>query len=129
MKRIWVLVLSMVLLLCGCSEKSSITEPSNESTVETIPSVSETTVPVVEGDLGILEPNAALEALGLRRYPLSGTDHYAVRPMGDGILLLSGSDETTLTYLRDDRAPVSVTLTDILLSVDDASWRELSFDV
>ena len=122
MKRIWVLVFVMLLFLWGCSEKPNITEPSNESTVETIPSVSETTVRVVEGDLGLLEPNAALEALGLRRYPLSGTDHYAVRPMGDGILLLSGSDETTLTYLRDDRAPVSVTLTDILLSVDDASW-------
>lgn len=121
MKRILLLLFAIVFLLCGCLETPKATVPSSEPPTETIPPEPETTAPDLEGDLGIQEPDGALEEAGIRKYPLPRADHYAVRVMGDGLLLFSGTEDTTLTLLRDDTEPVCVTITDIFLSGDDAS--------
>lgn len=128
MKRIIALFLLISMLLCGCGDTPKATVPSTETTEEagSIQPTDGTVSVDVEDDLGIYEPDSPVEEQtqgAVRLYPLEGKDHYAVRTMGDGVVLFSGTEETTLTCLQDDKEPIRVTLTDIYLGGDRDGWR------
>lgn len=128
MKRIFALVLVISMLLCGCLETPKATIPTTGPTEDTelIDPTDATETTDVEADLGIYEPDSPIEEQtqgAVQLYPLEGKDHYAVRTMAEGVLLFSGTKETTLTYLEDDKEPIRVTLTDIYLTGDDGSFR------
>lgn len=114
MKRIIALLLVLVILLSACGKKNEGTSaPStSEPTTSTQP-----TVPPEEGslpNLGIYQPDSEIEietAGAVRKFQLEGKEHYAVVTMGEGLLVFSGDDETTLTYYSEGAAPLRVTLT------------------
>ena len=109
MKRIFALLMAIVMLLCGCAkEHPDETEPTPSTTVP----VTEPEAPA-RPDFGLYEPDSNVEIHthgAVKRFPLDGTDYYAVEPMTDGLLLFSGKDTTTLTLLREESDPVTVTL-------------------
>ena len=106
MKRWLSVPLALAILLCGCAKNPATPEPSQA----TEPIATEPEGP----NLGLYEPYSTVEILtsgAVRKFPLEGTSHYAMTTMGDGLLLFSGEEETTLTYLSDTSDPISVTLT------------------
>lgn len=111
MKRILSLLMVLSVFLCACGKDTApVTEPTAPSTSITDPSIP---VEPVRPDFGLYEPGSVVEvqtAGAVKYFPLSGTDYYAMEFMGDGLLLFSGEEETTLTLLHEQADPVSVTL-------------------
>ena len=110
MKRCLSIFLILVLLLPGCGRDPQETKPSGDEQTQSS-GVSENTEPTAppqdpEPDLGLYEPDSAVEQAtdgAVRKYALEGTGFYAVAVMGEGVLLFSGNQDTTLTYvLRAD---------------------------
>lgn len=106
MKRKIALGLVLAMLLSGCAKAPAATEPpaASEPTVETLPQATE---PVMDSPYPLF-PNYDYQHLLEQKtdgavgvYPLEGEDYYAVRPMGDGVLLFSGGDKTTLTAINE----------------------------
>lgn len=96
MKRIFLLWLTALLLLCGCGVRQ-------ESVIPTLPVVTEPAVPTVPA--GLYDSGSKLEkdsGGALKVYPLGRTDSLGVALMGEDLLLFSGSDTTTLTLLRGE---------------------------
>lgn len=92
MKRRIALLLA-VLLLSGCSPK-----PNDITPVETTAPTEATQEP----SFVQYEPGHPVEVLthgGVKRYALEGEGYQQLLAMGEGILLLSGQAETTLTYV------------------------------
>ena len=123
MKKRFAFLLALALLLGGCAEKPAPTEPmSTEPTnAATEPPASDSLYPQFPN----YEHRSTVEVLtggAVGVYPLEGEDYYAVRPMGDGVLLFSGTKETTLTALSE-QGRHSATLTDRLLYPDDCTVR------
>lgn len=121
MVRILALLLA-VLMLAGCGRQ----ETSPSETEATTPSISETQ-PTEEdiSDFPMYEPRSTVEKLtdgAVKRYPLSQTAVYSLIPMGEGMLLLSGEEETTLTYISQQEEAVSCRL-DCFLVPDDATMQ------
>lgn len=109
MKRVFALLLAMLMILCGCASEAPDDTKSTPST--TVP-VTEPEAPA-RPDFGLYEPdsNAELQTGGaVKRFPLEGTDYYAVEPITDGLLLFSGTDTTTVTLLREEADPVEAAL-------------------
>ena len=105
MKRI-PLILLVALLLCGCSaapqQEIPTTEPPVETTVETT-----TAAPV-----GYYDPESTLELEtngALQIYPLYRSDANSIIPMGEGILVFSGTETTSLTLLAGNDLYVKAT--------------------
>lgn len=130
MERALAMLLVLAMLLCGCSKTPQETDGTTEPTQQT--QDTDPTRPTQGGDpddgpdLGIYEPDSQIEVDtqgAVRKYPLEGTDYYALTTMADGVLLFSGSEDTTLIYLRDDTAPIRATLTDVFLLPMDSSCR------
>lgn len=110
MKRIFALFLALLMILCGCAQ--NVSDPTQqESSVSTTPSTEP--IPPARPDFGLYEPGSTVETQtggAVKYFPLEGMDYYAVEPMGDGLLLFSGDDATTLTLLREESDPVTVEL-------------------
>ena len=111
MKRILSLLMVLSVFLCACGKNTApATEPTVPSTSITEPSIS---VEPVRPDFGLYEPGSDVEVQtggAVKYFSLSDTDYYAMEFMGDGLLLFSGEEETTLTLLHEQADPVSVTL-------------------
>lgn len=105
MKKIIVLMLVLTVLLCGCSKEEK------QDTVTTAPSQTQPSTeapPKPDGD-----PETAYEQFyvagsvvetasngAVKEYDVG--DCYGVLTFGDGLLLLSGDEDTTLTYVKPD---------------------------
>lgn len=111
MKRCLALLLAAMLLLSGCGSEPSSSEPE-----QTPP---QTTAP--PPDFVVYEDAHSVEVLthgAVRCHSVQGEDYYGFLPMNGGVLLLSGTTETTITYVRDVKQPVKNTLTGKYLSMD-----------
>ena len=95
-------VLVVCLVLCGCA-------PSVELTAAPPPD----TVPVIVTEpAGIYDPASAIEQLtqgAIKVYPLGPVVAAGMAPMGSGILLFSGAENTTLTRLGGENLHIAAT--------------------
>ena len=103
MKRVFALLL-LVLVLCGCTAE----EP--EETTDT----TETTLPAADPTepAGSYLPNSAVEAAtggAVLAYDLGIQDAYAMIRMDEGLLVFSGTDNTTLTKLTGSNLYITAT--------------------
>lgn len=90
MKRLTALVLTALLILCGCT-----TEPEPTTAVPPTPTTAVPTEPV-----GIYDAASPIEKEtdgAIRVYPLGMDEAIGFVPMGSDILVFSGTDTTTLT--------------------------------
>lgn len=109
MKRLCALLLTLALLLSGCAGG---TEPPEQPS-ETVPPTTQSVTRPQPESFGTYDPDHPVELLtggAVKRYRLKSEDYYDLRVMGEGVVLFSGEEETTLTRLRRDADPVSVTL-------------------
>lgn len=109
MKRCLAMLLAAVLLLSGCVSKPGPTEPEQTPPQPTAP----------PPDFVAYQDAHSVEILThgtVRCYSVQGSDYYGFLPMNGGIVLLSGTNETTLTYVQDVKQPLQCTLTGNLLS-------------
>lgn len=93
MKRL-IAVLLLTLLLCGCGGQAS--DPTLPPSTDPAPAAAPTE------PAGLYDPGHSLEeATGgaLQAFPLKQDDAWGIIPMGDGLLLFSGQENTTLTRL------------------------------
>lgn len=100
MKR-WLILTAALLLLTGCGAKPE-TAVATESFQAEVQSPTEPT--------GYYDPNSELEAStdgAARVYPLNRTDSCGLVSIGNDLLLLSGSEVTTLTRLTGSTLYVS----------------------
>lgn len=112
MKRCLALLLVTMLLLSGCGSEPSPTEPE-----QTPP---QTTAPPPP-DFVTYQETHSVEVLthgAVSCYSVQGEDYYGFLPMNGGVLLLSGTTETTLTYVCDVKQPVQSTLPGNFLGTD-----------
>lgn len=113
MKRI-VCAIAICLVLCGC------TAPAEETTQPT----RETAVIPTE-PAGSYLPGSALEVAtggAVREYPQNAEDIWAIRAMGEDVLVFSGYDTMTLTRLTGDNLfPVAQTDLPVFISADASS--------
>lgn len=103
MKR-WLFLTAALLLLTGCAAK-----PEPETTAAATEPTQLVTQPVTE-PTGYYDPDSALEAStegAVRVYPLNRSDSYGLVTMGEDLLLLSGTEVTTLTRLTGTTLYVS----------------------
>lgn len=101
MKR-WLFLILTALLLVGCTAEPEATSVPTEATEVAATSPMEPT--------GYYDPDSSLEAStdgAIRVYPLNRTDSYGLVSMGSDLLLLSGSEFTTLTRLTGTTLYVS----------------------
>ena len=99
----WLFLIAVLLLLCGCTAEPEETAPTNPISTEPVP------VHATE-PTGYYDPDSALEAAtngAVQAYPLNRTDSYGLIAMADDLLLLSGTEVTTLTRLTGDNLYVS----------------------
>ena len=133
------LILLTVLLLCGCAAAPQQDPPATET--PTAPS-SEAPAP---SPVGFYDPDSTLEALtegALLVYPLYRSDATHIVPMGENVLVFSGTETTTLTlFAGSDLYVKAVANLNCLIQTDDpavqvgdkgvtyydASTRELVF--
>lgn len=112
MKRVFPMLLALLMLLCACTQAPAETTGNLPTTIApvTVPTEPD---PPVRPNFGLYEPGSTVEVQtggAVKYFPLSGTDYYAVEPMNDSLLLFSGTDTTTLTLLREEMDPVKVML-------------------
>lgn len=105
MKRALSALLVLAVLLSGCATQQQEPSEPTESTAQQ----TETTAPTVPQE----DTEQAEDAL--QTYSLEGTGYYALAVMGDGILLFSGEEETTLTYIKGNEEPITASLPEIFL--------------
>lgn len=112
MKRLLPLFL-LLLTLWGCSSVQDIPEPTANSIPETTPNT----------PTGHYDSGSELElATGgaVQVYPLQRSDCHGIHPLGDGLLLFSGTDITTLTKLSGTNLHISAeTQLDCAISPED----------
>ena len=123
MKKLIAGLLALALLLGGCAKAPEATEPS-----ETAPTEPEIVIdspyPLFPNyDYQNLVEQNTDGAVGV--YPLEGEGYYAVRPMGDGVVLFSGVKATTLTAISE-QGRFAMTL-DCVIHPDDG-WVQIMED-
>ena len=122
MKRIFALLAAVLMLLCGCSRDPEISDSTAPPTTETVPP----TTGAPPQSFGTYDADSPVEVLtkgAVKRYRLEAGDYYALKVMGEGVLLFSGEEQTTLTRLRREVNPVSITLTGCYLKSDSPTLR------
>lgn len=122
MKRIFALLAAVLMLLCGCSREPEISDSTAPRTTETVPP----TTGAPPQSFGTYDADSPVEVLTkgtVKRYRLEAGDYYALKVMGEGVLLFSGEEQTTLTRLRREVNPVSITLTGCYLKSDSPTLR------
>ena len=101
MKR-WLFLILAALLLAGCTAEPEATSVPTEATEVAATNPVEPT--------GYYDPDSSLEAStdgAIRVYPLNRADSYGLVSMGSDLVLLSGSEFTTLTRLTGANLYVS----------------------
>lgn len=119
MKRILAVLLAAILLLSGCGA-----DPGTDQPEQTTPQVTAPPTP----DFVQYQDANSVEILthgAVRCYSIQGENYYGLLPMDQGVLLLSGDTETTLTHLIDGNQPVSATVSGKLLTTDSIWNTEL----
>lgn len=98
MKR-WLFLTALLLALTGCTAEPEQTLPTPTEVL--LPATEPATQPATE-PTGYYDPDSTLEAStagAVRVYPLNRSSSYALYTMGDDLLLLSGTEATTMTRL------------------------------
>lgn len=101
MKRFWLTAALLAALLAGCGAQT-------EDLTPTDPTPPQATAPMEP--TGYYDPESSLEADtqgAVKAYPLNRSDSMGVIPMGSDLLLLSGTDSTTMTRLTGSNLYVS----------------------
>lgn len=114
MKRLLALLLAVVFLLSGCGANSGPNDPE-----QTPP---ETTPPPPK-DFAVYQDAHSVEVLthgAVGCYSIEGEEYYGLMPFEQGVLLLSGQTETTLTFLFDETYPICASVSSLLTS--DTIW-------
>lgn len=104
MKRVFALIL-LLLILCGCTVENQ--EETTDTTAETLSAV-EPTEPA-----GTYVPGSGMEtetAGAVRVYDLGLADVYAMIPMGEDLVIFSGTENTTLTKLTGENRYVTASV-------------------
>ena len=117
MKRNWVVLVLMMLLLCGCESPPVLEVPTEEPTVPPSSVTEPTEAP------GLYDPGSPMEQAtqgAVHIFPLDTRQAAGIRFMGEDILLFSGNHRTRLTRLTGDHLQIAaeVNLT-CLLDPDD----------
>ena len=124
MKRITILLLAVLILLCACGSdpEEHATEASTTTDITTTGSTEpEVTEPPT---FAHYEESNAIESItwgAVKHYHIEPADYYGLCAMGDGILLFSGDTETTLTYVTGDNLPLTTTVTGQFFTPEDPS--------
>ncbi len=103
MKKLLMLLLACLVLLCGCSQ-----EALDETTIPT-----ETPTEAPTEPAGLYTPESALEVRtkgGVRLYSLGLADAYALAAVGDNLVVFSGTGTTTLTLLAGENRYVAASI-------------------
>lgn len=115
MKKLLALLLALGILLCGCAgDQTPVDTETTTTSTTTTPPPEEPT----EEDFGIYQPESDVEkatAGAVKQYALEGWDYYGLCTLGDGLLLLSGQRDTTLTYIAPDGTTATATVKDQML--------------
>lgn len=115
MKQIFSVLLAC-LLLCGCAREIP----------ETTAGTEETTIPPTTSPVGFYDAGSSLEEAwqgAVRTYPLDREDAKDLITFGDGLLVFSGEETTTLTLLKGDSLyPAASMELDFVLSTKDPSF-------
>lgn len=114
----WFFLIATVLLLNGCASQPTESTPTTDPPA----SVQSATEPT-----GYYDPDSALEAStegAVRIYPLNRSDSYGLVPIGEDLLLLSGTEVTTLTRLSGSNLYVSAAANlDCFVDVDSPAFQ------
>ena len=119
MKRLFALLLALLMLLTACAGQPEQTAPADTTEPTTLPPTEPQSPPT--GWDGFYEPDSIVEILtsgAVKKYVPDVENVYAVAAMGDGILLFSGEEDTELTYLGPDGERYSAALTGCYLYPD-----------
>ena len=111
MKRLTLLIVALLILLCGCGENASseTTQPSAATPDIPVPEVTEPPT------FAQLDETQLPTSEAVKCYRIAQEAYYGLCPMGEGVVLFSGETETTLTYVTQDNLPVSTTLPQIFM--------------
>lgn len=116
MKR-WLILLAAVLALTGCAAEPEDTTPPTAAV--TAPSQTPVSTEPPAEAAALYEAGSTMEvATGgtVRTYPLNRSDSVCVLPMGEDLLLLSGSETSTLTLLTgEDLSPAQTAALNCLI--------------
>lgn len=118
MKRLTLLLLTLLLLLCGCGDESDGHQTGPSETEIAAPEVTQPPT------FATYEENSDLETQtggAVKCYQVADAPYYAMRPMGEGIVLFSGETQTTLTYVTGDNLPIQTTLDGLYIRPEDPS--------
>lgn len=112
MKRLMALLFAAMLLFSGCGADPITEEPT--------PAPPETT-PSPPPDFAVYQDAHSVEVLthgAVGYYSIEGDEYYGMATVMDGIVLLSGQTETSLTYVFDDIRPIYAVSNGCLLNTD-----------
>lgn len=109
MKRFFALLLATALLLSGCGVNPGSDPPEQAPPQTTTPPPPDFATYHEADSVEILTRGAVVS------YRIQGEGYYSMIPMDGGVLLLSGENETTLTYLSETGDTVQCTVSGVLL--------------
>lgn len=116
MKRIAVLLMAVLLLLTGCTADPDTATPMEPTAPTAQPE---------EPAFAVYQSAHSVEVLthgAVKRYALEDDGYYGLVSMGDGILLLSGEAETTLTRVSADGKVTDTTISGTIHLDQAAFW-------
>lgn len=145
MKKWLSIILVVALLMGGCTKPETDTQPGTTapstqpdvpSTEPTVPSESSPTEPSTEPvkpaprpDFGLYLEGSPIEVStggAVKQFALEQFNPYAILPVGDGLLLFSGEEDTLLTFYRENQPNVSLEVPGSCLFPDDLIFRVLA---
>ncbi len=121
MKRLWALMMALMVLLCGCGQDETL-KSSVVVTTEPTTAPIETPEDSVTQDYAGYLPDSQIEELtngAIKVYELDGEGYRGVLLLGDSLLLLSGDEDTTLTALAPDGTSTTLALENQFLLPED----------